>query len=84
MSERIWVFYIDDMIGFASKVIVKLASNENPLGCSDRVKQAVAAELAEIGRYPDGGGFILKDQICQQTSKIAVEAYWPSRSMSQH
>lgn len=22
MSERIWVFYIDDMIGFASKVIV--------------------------------------------------------------
>ncbi|MFA9273870.1 MAG: NAD(P)/FAD-dependent oxidoreductase [Candidatus Aquirickettsiella gammari] len=27
---------------------------------------------------------ILKDQICQQTSKIAVEAYWPSRSMSQH
>ncbi|CAD9194250.1 histidinol-phosphate transaminase [Acinetobacter bohemicus] len=46
--------------------IVKLASNENPLGCSDRVKQAVAAELAEIGRYPDGGGFILKDQICAQ------------------
>lgn len=46
--------------------IVKLASNENPLGCSDQVKQAVAAELAEIGRYPDGGGFILKDQICAQ------------------
>jgi len=46
--------------------IVKLASNENPLGCSDKVKQAVAAELAEIGRYPDGGGFILKDQIQAQ------------------
>ncbi|MBC3875113.1 NAD(P)/FAD-dependent oxidoreductase [Undibacterium flavidum] len=27
---------------------------------------------------------ILRDQICQQTSKIAVEPYWPSRSMSQH
>lgn len=27
---------------------------------------------------------ILKDQICQQTSKIAVEAYWPSRSMRSH
>ena len=39
--------------------IVKLASNENPLGCSDKVKQAVAAEIDEIGRYPDGGGFIL-------------------------
>lgn len=46
--------------------IVKLASNENPLGCSDKVKEAVAAELAEIGRYPDGGGFILKDQIHAQ------------------
>ena len=46
--------------------IVKLASNENPLGCSDKVKEAVAAELAEIDRYPDGGGFILKDQIKTQ------------------
>lgn len=46
--------------------IVKLASNENPLGCSDKVKEAVAAELAEIGRYPDGGGFILKDQVHAQ------------------
>ena len=48
--------------------IVKLASNENPLGCSDKVKEAVAAELAEIGRYPDGGGFILKDQVQAQFS----------------
>lgn len=46
--------------------IVKLASNENPLGCSDLVKQAVADHIAEIGRYPDGGGFILKDQIQKQ------------------
>ena len=46
--------------------IVKLASNENPLGCSEQVKVAVAAELNEIGRYPDGGGFILKDQIQAQ------------------
>lgn len=27
---------------------------------------------------------ILKDQICQQTSKIAVEPYWPSRAAGQH
>lgn len=46
--------------------IVKLASNENPLGCSDKVKEAVTAEIAEISRYPDGGGFILKDQIKTQ------------------
>lgn len=46
--------------------IVKLASNENPLGCSEKVKQAIAEALTEIGRYPDGGGFILKDQIHAQ------------------
>lgn len=46
--------------------IVKLASNENPLGCSEKVQQAVAAELAEIGRYPDGGGYILKEQVAKQ------------------
>lgn len=45
--------------------IVKLASNENPLGCSEQVKLAVAAQLNEIGRYPDGGGYILKNQITQ-------------------
>nr|WP_314860150.1 FAD-binding oxidoreductase [uncultured Undibacterium sp.] len=27
---------------------------------------------------------ILKDQICQQTSKIAIEPYWPSRDLQQH
>jgi glycine/D-amino acid oxidase-like deaminating enzyme len=27
---------------------------------------------------------ILKDQICQQTSRIAVEPYWPSRDLQQH
>ncbi|MFZ6801369.1 NAD(P)/FAD-dependent oxidoreductase [Undibacterium sp. Di24W] len=27
---------------------------------------------------------ILKDQICQQTSKIAIAPYWPSRDLQQH
>ncbi|WP_260293821.1 histidinol-phosphate transaminase [Sedimenticola hydrogenitrophicus] len=35
---------------------VKLASNENPLGCSERAKAAIRAELAHVGLYPDGGG----------------------------
>lgn len=46
--------------------IIKLASNENPLGCSEQVKRAVADAISEISRYPDGGGFILKEQIKQQ------------------
>ena len=43
--------------------IVKLASNENPLGPSPRVLEAISAELAELTRYPDGNGFALKRQL---------------------
>ncbi len=40
--------------------IVKLASNENPLGPSDRAMAAVQTALAESARYPDSNGFGLK------------------------
>jgi histidinol-phosphate aminotransferase len=40
--------------------IVKLASNENPMGPSPAVIEACRAELAEIIRYPDSNGFELK------------------------
>ncbi|MBK1645612.1 histidinol-phosphate transaminase [Thiocapsa imhoffii] len=39
---------------------VKLASNENPLGPGPRARAAIAAQLDELGRYPDGGGFELR------------------------
>ncbi len=45
--------------------IVKLASNENPLGCSPLATQAVRDELADVGRYPDGSGFKLKEKIVE-------------------
>lgn len=40
--------------------IIKLASNENPLGCSPRVLPAVEGGLSELALYPDGNGFALK------------------------
>jgi histidinol-phosphate aminotransferase len=41
--------------------IIKLASNENPLGCSDRVRAALAEAATRLqGRYPDPNGFDLK------------------------
>lgn len=40
--------------------IVKLASNENPLGPSPKALEAARAALADIRLYPDGGGFELK------------------------
>ena len=43
--------------------IVKLASNENPLGPSPKALEAVRGELAEMTRYPDGNGFELKRRL---------------------
>ena len=43
--------------------IVKLASNENPLGPSEKVKQAIQASFADLSRYPDGNGFALKSAL---------------------
>ncbi len=40
--------------------IIKLASNENPLGPSARAIAAARASLADSHYYPDGGGFELK------------------------
>ena len=45
---------------------VKLASNENPLGPSPRVAEAVQAVLPELARYPDGGGFRLKGGLSER------------------
>ncbi len=39
---------------------VKLASNENPLGMSERARQAIVASLNEAHLYPDGNAFELK------------------------
>ena len=40
--------------------IIKLASNENPLGLSDKVVQSIKSVLKDGARYPDGNGFVLK------------------------
>lgn len=39
---------------------IKLASNENPLGCSQQALEAMRAALSEVSRYPDGAGFELR------------------------
>jgi histidinol-phosphate aminotransferase len=51
-------------LGLEEATIVKLASNENPLGTSALVHAAVSSQLAELARYPDGNGFDLKQALC--------------------
>ena len=43
--------------------IVKLASNENPLGCSQLATAAMHEAIKTIALYPDGNGFELKDAL---------------------
>lgn len=43
--------------------IIKLASNENPLGPSPKVKQAIRKRLNELNRYPESSGYYLKNEI---------------------
>ena len=47
------------------KNVIKLASNENPLGPSQKVVEAMKLSLKEVHRYPDGNGYELKRAISE-------------------
>jgi len=46
--------------------IIKLASNENPLGASPAASAAARGAIDELHRYPDGNGFALRQALAQQ------------------
>ena len=46
--------------------ISKLASNENPLGVSEKVQKAINESLSNLNRYPDGNCFELKEAIAKK------------------
>jgi len=45
---------------------IKLASNENPLGPGPRAREAMARAAADVGFYPDGNGFALKQALSRK------------------
>jgi len=49
--------------GIEPKDIVKLASNENPYGCSKKVQDAVVDIVANMALYPDDSMMKLKDAL---------------------
>jgi histidinol-phosphate aminotransferase len=53
-------------MGLKEKSIIKLASNENPLGVSPKAKAAIKKAIAELGRYPDGNAFELKAALAKR------------------
>jgi len=45
--------------------IVKLASNENPLGISPKAKKAIESAINSVNLYPDGSAFELKNTLSE-------------------
>ncbi len=60
---------VDDVareLGLDPASIIKLASNENPLGPSPLAQAAMHKEIERSHFYPDGGGFHLRNAIAEK------------------
>ena len=55
-------------LGLKPAEIIKLASNENPLGPSEKALAAAREALTEMCLYPDGNGFDLKQALSERFS----------------
>ena len=47
------------------KNVIKLASNENPLGPSKKAIKAIEESLQEVSLYPDSNGFYLRQKLAE-------------------
>jgi histidinol-phosphate aminotransferase len=59
--------------GLDAAKIVKLASNENPLGMPQSAKDAMVHAMDELARYPDDNAYDLKAAL---SCKLDVPAQW--------
>jgi histidinol-phosphate/aromatic aminotransferase/cobyric acid decarboxylase-like protein len=72
-------------LGLDPSQIVKVASNENPLGPSPLAKAAMREALEEAHIYPDGGGYRLRTAIAESLGSTAgtwCSATAPTKSSS--
>ncbi len=60
---------LDRESGLGARNIVKLASNENPLGSSPKALAAIKGNLSKVNRYPDSGYFSLRRKL---SSKLGI------------
>ncbi len=58
-------------LGLDPAGIIKLASNENPLGMSARAREAMLAEASGLHRYPDANGYALKQAVAASGASIS-------------
>src|SRR5689334_20414103 len=53
-------------LGLPASTIIKLASNENPLGPSPAALAAMSEALNNLHLYPDGNAFYLKQRLAEK------------------
>jgi len=53
--------------------VVKLASNENPLGPSPRALEALRVASVRVNRYPDGGAVVLRQTLSERLDVPAAQ-----------
>lgn len=58
-------------LGLDAKSIIKLASNENPLGPSRLAMAAMRKAVAQVNLYPDGSAFYLKEKLAAKLGLTA-------------
>ena len=54
--------------------ILKLASNENPLGSSPKAMEAYGNFVEQLSVYPEGGGFYLREALGRRFVNINIQA----------
>src|ERR1043165_4704359 len=63
-------------LGMPAANIIKLASNENPLGPSPKALEAMQRAITQLNLYPDGNAFYLKQALAKklgvQTSNLIL------------
>ena len=64
------------------KRISKRASNENPLGCSPKVAEAIQKALPDLARYPDGNAYYLKERLAEHLD-VAPEQILPGNGSNE-
>ena len=70
LKPRPGILDVKPYVGGESKAegvnrVVRLASNENPLGCSPKAAEAYRALSGDLHRYPDGGAAALRETIAR-------------------
>ncbi|MBT8588300.1 histidinol-phosphate transaminase [Polynucleobacter paneuropaeus] len=59
--------------GLDESKIIKLASNENPLGMPQSAHDAMLKAASDLGRYPDSSGFELKNVL---SKRLGIPTNW--------